>query len=321
MLNEYIELINRYLTDKYAGHFPENLYDPVSYILKLPGKRIRPVLVMLTAEGYQVDRQEALPAAAALEIFHNFTLLHDDIMDDAYVRRGQPTVHRKWDINTAILSGDAMVYLAQKELEVYPDKTYKRLQQLFNSTALEICEGQQMDMDFEKYEEVSSEDYMEMIRKKTAVLLGTSMAFGAIVAGQDEKEVSYLQKTGDYIGIAFQMLDDYLDLFGNSDFGKKTGGDILEKKKTFLYVKALEKLRRPQRDKLIELYHRFNIPDEEKVHMIKKLYEDFGIDKKVLQEAHHFTDKAISTVDKTKMNKKQKGILIKLAMDLKNRTK
>ncbi len=321
MLNEYIELINQYLTDKYAGHFPENLYDPVSYILKLPGKRIRPVLVMLTAEGYQVDRQEALPAAAALEIFHNFTLLHDDIMDDAYVRRGQPTVHRKWDINTAILSGDAMVYLAQQELEVYPDKTYKRLQQLFNSTALEICEGQQMDMDFEKYEEVSSEEYMEMIRKKTAVLLGTSMAFGAIVAGQDEKEVSYLQKTGDYIGIAFQMLDDYLDLFGNSDFGKKTGGDILEKKKTFLYVKALEKLRRPQRDKLIELYHSFNIPDEEKVYMIKKLYEDSGIDKNVLQEAHHFTDKAISTVDKTKMNKKQKGILIKLAMDLKNRTK
>ncbi len=321
MLNEYIELINRYLTNKFSGQSPENLYEPVSYILRLPGKRIRPVLAMLTGEGYGVHKQDVLPAAAALEIFHNFTLLHDDIMDDAYVRRGQPTVHRKWDTNIAILSGDAMVYLAQRELEIYPDKIFKRLQQLFNFTALEICEGQQMDMDFEKYEEVSSEQYMEMIRKKTAVLLGTSMAFGAIVADQDDEEVSFLQKTGDYIGVAFQMMDDYLDLFGDESFGKKTGGDILEKKKTFLYVKALEKLPRPKKERLIEVYHSFNIPDEEKIYTVRKFYTDYEVDKMVLRDAHHFTDKAIAYIDKTQMNKKQKGILIKLAMDLKNRTK
>ncbi len=319
MLQEYKTFINQYLQEHFKATYPEHLYKPVEYILQLDGKRIRPMLVLLAAEGYGKDRAYALPAGAALEVFHNFTLMHDDIMDKAYFRRGKPTVHRKWDENTAILSGDVMVFLAQKLLENYPPDIFASLQKLYNQTAIEICEGQQLDLDFEQKEEITSREYLEMISKKTAVLLGTSLAFGGILAGQSKEEISLLYAGGKNIGIAFQIMDDYLDLYGDENFGKKIGGDILEKKKTFLYVTALETLPRPKKEKLIEWYHAYTLPDDEKIQKVKQLFAQGDIPQKTLSAIRHYTQKAIEALQNTRLNNQSKEILLSLTEDLQKR--
>ena len=227
----------------YSSREPRGLYEPIAYALAAGGKRIRPRLAILAAQLFGADERTVLPAAQALEIFHNFTLLHDDVMDHAAVRRGRATVHVKWDENTAILSGDQMLIEAYKCLEQLPEEKLAKVLQLFSKMATEVCEGQQYDIDFEQREDVTIADYMLMIRLKTAVLLATALQIGAYVAGADDAQQQALYEYGIHLGLAFQIQDDLLDCFGDSKtFGKAIGGDIAENKKTFLWLTARDKV-------------------------------------------------------------------------------
>ena len=229
----------QYLEAKNWIQEPKNLYEPIDYILQLGGKRIRPVLTLMAADIFSGDFQKALPAALAVEVFHNFTLVHDDIMDDAPLRRGQATVHEKWDLNTGILSGDAMLILAYQYFEDYEPHVFQKLSKLFSKTALEVCDGQQLDVDFETRNDVSIPAYIDMIRLKTSVLVAAALKMGAIVAETSNENANLIYDFGLNLGLAFQLQDDYLDTFGDPEtFGKQIGGDIIENKKTFLYLKC-----------------------------------------------------------------------------------
>ena len=253
-INHYREEFLAHLRTSVAVKEPRNLYEPIDYILQLGGKRLRPVLTLIAADLFGGDYRKALPAAAAVEVFHNFSLVHDDIMDNASLRRGKATVHQKWNSNIAILSGDAMLISAYCLLENYPPDTFVALAKLFSKTALEVCEGQQWDMDFETQAQVSIPQYLQMIRYKTAVLVGAALQMGAIIAGASIENQRLIYDFGVTIGLAFQLQDDYLDTFGDEDFGKKIGGDILENKKTILYLKALALADEAQRNTLIAQY-------------------------------------------------------------------
>ena len=238
----YQVLFEDHLKNFIVEKTPKNLYDPIRYLMKIKGKRIRPILTLLSADIFGSNPKASLDAALSVEIFHNFTLVHDDIMDEATLRRGAITVHKKWDLNTAILSGDAMLIQAYKILENYPDSLFKKLFHLLNKTAAEVCEGQQYDLDFEKNNEFNIDNYIKMTRLKTAVLIGCCLKMGAIIGGATQEDSDLLYNFGIEMGIAFQLQDDYLDSFGNpKDFGKKIGGDILRNKKTILYHLILKK--------------------------------------------------------------------------------
>src|SRR5690606_23692113 len=240
-ISDYRDLFLSHLQQEIIVRDPKNLYQPMDYILNLGGKRLRPVLTLMTADFFSGKHQEALKAAMAIEIFHNFSLVHDDIMDDAPLRRGKQTVHEKWDLNTGILSGDAMLILAYQLFETYDATTFQALAKLFSKTALEVCEGQQFDVDFETRDDVSISEYLKMIEYKTAVLVGAAMKMGAIVAEASVEDQDIIYQFGKNLGIAFQLQDDYLDVFGDPEtFGKQVGGDIIENKKTYLYLKAVE---------------------------------------------------------------------------------
>ncbi len=242
MFEAHLQSIHRYIEKIGFEEEPVNLRAPIHYILQLGGKRIRPLLTLLSYQLFKSDFDRVLPQATAIELFHNFTLMHDDIMDDAPLRRGKSTVHAKYDINTAILSGDAMLIMAYEHLirNLTAGKAVK-CQKVFSNVALQICEGQQYDMDFEKRDAVSIEEYIKMIRLKTAVLLGASMSIGGIVGGASKAATHHLYECGVNLGLAFQIKDDYLDVFGDSNkTGKQKGGDIIQGKKTILYLKALE---------------------------------------------------------------------------------
>ncbi len=321
MTEKYTEAVENHLARVIPDKQPLNLYEPVRYIMQPGGKRIRPVLVLLAAEGYGATVEEALPAAAAIEIFHNFTLLHDDIMDQAPARRGRPSVHVRWNENTAILSGDAMVYLAQQQLEKYPPEIFKKLQSLYNHTALEICEGQQEDMDFENMKEVGREQYMEMIRKKTAVLLGTSLAFGAILANVSPAEQELIYRIGVETGLAFQMMDDWLDTFGGESFGKKTGGDIVEGKKTILYVEALEKLDGKDKENFMEKYAARWDDEQEKIRWFQTFFEKTGTRQTVMETIYGYGKRILSKIEQTALQSPQKNALKSLVKALEKRQK
>jgi geranylgeranyl diphosphate synthase type II len=232
-------LVSNRIKEQTYSKFPHELYDPLDYIMSLGGKRMRPVLVLLAHHLYSDNHEEVLDAAIAVETFHNFSLIHDDIMDAAPIRRGKPTVHEKWNHNTAILSGDVMLVKAYEHFVNYPKEILPELLKLFNKTAIEVCEGQQIDMMFETQTNVSVEDYIRMIELKTAVLLGCSLEIGAIVAKAPTEEAKMLYEFGRLMGIAFQLQDDYLDVYANPDkFGKQVGGDIIANKKTFLWIEA-----------------------------------------------------------------------------------
>ncbi|AZQ42939.1 polyprenyl synthetase family protein [Nonlabens ponticola] len=236
-IHDYREVFLAYLKKSITQTKPVGLYDPVHYILDLGGKRLRPVMTLLAADVYGEDYTKALDAAVAVEVFHNFTLLHDDIMDAAPLRRGMPTVHKKWDENTGILSGDAMMILAYQSFNAYQDATYKSLMTLFSKTALEVCEGQQYDVDFETRDDVTVDEYLLMIKLKTSVLVACALQMGAIIAGKDRNEQQRVYQYGIELGLAFQLMDDYLDAYGDPEtFGKEVGGDIRENKKTYLYL-------------------------------------------------------------------------------------
>ena len=300
---------------------PLGLYQPIQYILHLGGKRLRPVLTLLSAEIFNADYKNALNAALSVEVFHNFSLVHDDIMDDAPLRRGQKTVHEKWNVNTGILSGDAMLIMAYQLFENYEPATFQALAKLFSKTALEVCEGQQYDVDFETRTHVSVAEYLKMIEFKTAVLVGAAMKMGAIVANASEEDQNHLYEFGKNLGIAFQLQDDYLDAFGNPEtFGKQVGGDIIENKKTYLYIKALEFSNEENRLKLIKLFSETPEDNHQKIETVKQIFVESGSALATKEAIQNFTDKAFSGLAFLNISEEKKHLLRTFGTNLMNRT-
>jgi geranylgeranyl diphosphate synthase type II len=307
---QYQEFISAYLESQYETKEPRNLYEPVHYILKLGGKRIRPVLTLMSAEVFDADYKLALPAALAVEVFHNFSLIHDDIMDDAPLRRGNETVLEKWNTNTAILSGDAMLILAYQYFEKYNTDVFRDLAKLFSKTALEVCEGQQYDVDFETRDDVTIDQYLKMIEYKTAVLVGASMKMGAIVAETSAENANLIYDFGLNLGLAFQLQDDYLDAFGNPEtFGKQVGGDIIENKKTYLYLKAIEFANSDEKEQLL---HLFSIQPEDnsaKIASVKEIFNSSGASSATQKAIQDYTLKAFETLRNISIDNEKKDIL------------
>lgn len=274
---------------------PLNLYQPVAYAMSAGGKRLRPLLVLMGYQLFDGKVEKALSAALAIEVFHNFTLLHDDIMDKADKRRGQPTVHKKFSENSAILSGDAMSFLAYRFLLESQTGKMNELLSLFTTTALEVCEGQQMDMDFETRNDVTVSEYIEMIRLKTAVLLGCALKSGALLGGASPEMAGKIYDTGINLGIAFQLQDDYLDTFGDeTTFGKKIGNDIVSNKKTFLLIEALETAGEQERQSLLGWMGADQFVPQEKIDGVKKIFAKLEIQQRVENEISAYTGKAVS---------------------------
>ena len=291
---EYLAKVNEAISAIPYPKEPSQLYQPIAYTMALGGKRLRPVLVLMACEAMGGDAAKALNAAVGLELFHNFTLLHDDVMDKAAVRRGQPTVHRRWNENVAILSGDAMLTMASQYVARVDEAVLQPVLEVFNTTAMEIYEGQQWDMDYEQRAEVTEADYIEMIRLKTSVLLGCACKMGAIIAGADEANAKALYEVGLNLGLAFQLQDDVLDVWGDeATFGKEIGGDIMNYKKTYLLINALN---RAQGDDLGGL--RRWITDEyamrqEKVPAVRAIYERLGLRQLAQEAIAAYTQKAL----------------------------
>lgn len=277
-MKKELDQIERVIARQSWGKRPDSLYEPIRYIMSLGGKRLRPMLVLLGYRMFRDDWKSIVRYAAAVEAFHNFTLMHDDIMDQAPLRRGKATVHMKWNVNTAILSGDVMLVKVYEMLGALPVEVLPAALQRFNRTAAEVCEGQQMDMDFENRPTVSEKDYIEMIRLKTAVLLGFSLEFGALLAGAQESQCKTLYDFGVSIGIGFQLKDDLLDVYADKDkFGKQVGGDIISNKKTFLLIKALERSRGKDRKELEYWIAQKKFNAAKKVKAVTAIYDRLGI--------------------------------------------
>ncbi|MFN2262298.1 MAG: polyprenyl synthetase family protein [Psychroflexus sp.] len=300
---------------------PRNLYEPIEYILNLGGKRLRPILVLMSADIFGGQHKNALDAALAIEIFHNFSLVHDDIMDDAPIRRGQVTVHEKWDINTGILSGDAMLINAYQLFENYPAEHFKPLASLFTKTAMEVCEGQQYDVDFEERDDVKISEYLKMIEYKTAVLVGAALKMGAIVSDVSETTQNEIYEFGRLLGIAFQIQDDYLDTFGDeSVFGKQIGGDIIENKKTYLYLKALELADKNSADQLKHLYTISPNQPQNKIETAKQIFLDSGAAEATKAKISDFTNEAFQHLAKLEISEESKTFLKNFGTSLMNRS-
>ena len=320
-IQEYQEEFISYLKNYETIKDPKNLYEPINYILGLGGKRLRPVLTLMATDIFNGDYKKALNAALSIEVFHNFSLVHDDIMDDAPLRRGQETVHEKWDINTRILSGDAMLIMAYQLFENYESDTFRSLAKLFSKTAIEVCEGQQYDVDFETRNDVTISEYLKMIEYKTAVLVGAAMKMGAIVAGASNEDQINIYKFGRNLGIAFQLQDDYLDAFGDpKTFGKQVGGDIIENKKTYLYLKALEFSNEADKKRLEELFSIDPISVEVKVDIVKKLFLESGSADATKQAIKDYTNKAFSGLEALNISDDKKALLKTFGTNLMNRT-
>lgn len=310
-------IVNAELQKKKYEEEPVALFEPMSYALSVGGKRLRPVMVLLAAQMYEGNLDDALSSAIGLEIFHNFTLLHDDVMDKAALRRGQPTVHKKWSENVAILSGDAMSIKAYQYIVSCKEKYVSEVLQVFNDTALEVCKGQQLDMEFEERDEVSIQDYLQMIRYKTAVLFACSLKMGGILAEADKQEQQKLYDLGINLGMAFQLQDDYLDVYGDvATFGKNIGGDILAKKKTYLLIQALKNADVKERNELLHILNDENVDAHQKIEEVTALYNRLNV-KRVTQEAIAVYlengEKNLASL-KVEENKKQelKGLIAKL---------
>lgn len=292
-LQSYQKLFLDHLAQWPLPQTPEGLYIPIDYMMNLGGKRMRPILALMGTEAFGATAENALQAALAIEIFHNFSLVHDDIMDAAPLRRGKTTVHTKWDVNTGILSGDAMLILAYKQLEVYQGDMFKSLYQLLSKTALEVCEGQQMDVDFETSNSVSQTQYLKMIEFKTAVLVAAALKMGAIIAEASTNDQALIYAFGRDLGLAFQLQDDYLDCFGDeATFGKSIGGDILNNKKTVLYLHALEQSNEQQRQALNQWYsEKGNQPH--KIEEVLALFRATGADVYTRSLIEQYTESAL----------------------------
>jgi len=296
---QYREQFERALRSESFISDPLKLYEPIQYTLFLGGKRLRPMLCLMGCDLYGGDCNIAIPAAIAIEVFHNFTLLHDDIMDNSPIRRGQPTVFKKWNTNIAILSGDVMFAKAYEYVSTLETSNLRQILQIFTSTAIKVCEGQQYDMDYEAQSHVSIDDYLKMITLKTAVLVGASLKIGAILAGAPEKEAEDLYDFGLNMGIVFQLQDDLLDVFSDeSKFGKKTGSDIRAGKKTYLFLKTLELLAPGEREEFYVYYTgNLNEDDDEKILHVKAIYEELNIKKHVIEMMNIYHKKSLQFLE------------------------
>lgn len=309
-IQQYQQFLTDYLQSQYETKEPRNLYEPIHYILDLGGKKMRPVLTLMSAEVFDADYRKALPAALAVEVFHNFSLVHDDIMDDAPLRRGHQTVHEKWNINTGILSGDAMLILAYQYFEQYEPLIFRDLAKLFSKTALEVCEGQQWDVDFEERTDVTIEDYLKMIQNKTAVLVAAAMKMGAIIAETSVENANLIYDFGLNLGLAFQLQDDFLDAFGNPEtFGKQVGGDIIENKKTYLYLKAVAFSKPEEAEELKRLFAIQPEDSSDKIERVKALFNSSGASKATQNAIQDFTFKAFQMLDQMNVSDDKKAML------------
>lgn len=304
------------------GEHPIELYEPIRYIMSLGGKRFRPLLTLLAASIYSDHWENAVKPAMAVEVFHNFTLMHDDIMDQAPLRRGKPTVHEKWNANTAILSGDVMLIRAYDLLLDIPAEKLRRVLERFNKTAAEVCEGQQLDMNFETRWDVTEEEYLGMIRLKTSVLLGFALELGGIIGGADEESIQLLCSAGENMGIGFQLKDDLLDVYGDPDkFGKQVGGDIISNKKTFLLIEALSKADHDAKTELDKWIGLETFDKQEKVAGVTAIYEKLGIRAFTEQKIQEYFTKGLSSLHALKIDEERKQPLLQFAEQLVEREK
>jgi len=310
-----------FLESKQWVRAPKNLYEPLDYILKLGGKRMRPILTLMAADIFSGTYQKAMPAALAVEVFHNFTLIHDDIMDAAPLRRGKATVHEKWDVNTGILSGDAMLILAYQFFENYEPIVFQKLAKLFSKTALEVCDGQQLDVDFETRNDVTIDEYIDMIRLKTSVLVAAALKMGAIVAEANEEDADLIYDFGLNLGLAFQLQDDYLDTFGDpATFGKQIGGDIIENKKTYLYLKSLGIANEEDRKRLREFYDQKLENNTAKIAEVTQVFESNNIPVLIKEKIANYTEKAFETLSSMHISEENKEGLKNFGLWLMNRS-
>ena len=312
-LNKYQRLIAENIEKHQFNGEPFQLYEPMNYIIANGGKRLRPVLTLMAAELFGGDMEKALKPALAIEFFHNFTLIHDDIMDEAPLRRNKPTVHTLHGINIGILSGDALLIKSYQFFEDLGDSQFKKCIQLFSETGIKICEGQQMDVNFETNNKVSYDDYIQMITYKTAVLCASALKIGAIIAHAEESDAHAIYEFGRHLGIAFQMMDDYLDVFGSQEqFGKRQAGDIYENKKTILYLLALENADEEQKKSLLHWYS-LNTDEAEKAQAVEEIFRSTGADKKTLELIQKHNDLAQNYLNKIKLPEEKKHPLTALA--------
>lgn len=320
-LSDYTLIVEEALANlSFADRAPYSLYAPIEYGLSAGGKRLRPSLLLLTADAFggEEAKGKAVNQALGVEIFHNFTLLHDDVMDNSDTRRGRPTVHAKWDANTAILSGDTMLTIATIKMMDVADDKLRRVLDAFNEMALEVYEGQQMDMDFEKNPQVSLEEYTEMIRLKTGALLGASAEIGAVIGGASEKDCKAMRDFGNMLGIAFQIQDDWLDTFGDpATFGKPIGGDILNDKKTFLMVMAMQ----GEKQEVEALKTAMTLKGEMKIKAVTRIFEKMGINEIARKAVASYSSKALKAIKSTSMSDEMKDIYRNLTDKLTGRKK
>ena len=308
--SQLLDKVNAHIHTLDYAHEPMHLYEPVKYILSLGGKRIRPAMMLMAYNMYRDDVESILDPALALEIYHNFTLLHDDLMDNADLRRGNPTVHKRWDANTAILSGDVMLSLADVYMSRVDDTYFREVMAVFHRTSIEIAEGQQYDMDFETRDDVTEEEYIEMIRLKTSVLLACALKIGAILGGASKEDAELLYRLGESIGLAFQLRDDYLDVYGDPKmFGKKIGGDILCNKKTYLYINALRLADKEQRAALDYWATTADVNPEEKIAAVTDIYNKVGLPEMSRQKEDYYYRRAQASLEALSVGEEKKQML------------
>lgn len=314
---ELLEKVNVALQSISYDRKPFRLYAPIQYELSLGGKRVRPVLTLLSYNMYKEQPEEIMPVALGLEIYHNYTLLHDDVMDRAEVRRGKPCVHKVWDDNSAILSGDSMLVLAYRYVASCADDKLRAVMSLFTETALEIGEGQQFDLNFEERNDVSEAEYIEMIRLKTSVLLACALKMGALLAGAPEEDADCLYRFGEKIGLSFQLQDDYLDVYGDEKtFGKRIGGDILCNKKTYMLIRALEFADAASHEELMRWINARTYDEQEKIAAVTALYTKIGVDKMALEKISAYYKEAEEELAKVRLPEAQKSVLWSYARSL-----
>jgi geranylgeranyl diphosphate synthase type II len=303
-------LIDKAVTKLKYPVYPAELYEPIYYILSMGGKRMRPALLLMACDLFGGDVEKALPPALAIEVFHNFTLMHDDIMDNAPLRRGKVTVHEKWNQNAAILSGDVMLIEGYKLMMQVEDRLLRVILDIFNNTAVGVCEGQQLDMDFEVRNDVKIDEYIYMIRLKTAVVLGGALKIGSILGGADMKDAELIAEFGENLGLAFQLQDDILDIYGSPEkFGKQVGGDIISNKKTYLLIKALELANADQKAELTKWINAEQFDHQEKVEAVTTVYSAVQVRQHAETTMHTYADKAFEALEKINLPEENKQYL------------
>jgi geranylgeranyl diphosphate synthase type II len=316
-IREYQQIITDSIEDFKSSNKSLSLYDPVNYILSMGGKRMRPAILLMANDLFDGELEDAINPALAVEVFHNFTLLHDDIMDHAPIRRGKPTVHEKWGVNEAILSGDVMMVQAVQLMTMCPDRVLRNVLDVFSVTAVEVCEGQQMDMDFELRDDVSIAEYLTMIELKTSVLLAGAMKIGALIGGASKDDANQIYEFGRNLGVSFQIMDDILDVYGDQEkFGKQVGGDIIENKKTYLLLKALELAGDETRSVLDDAAKFTEDRFQEKVKVVTEAYDSLDVRTKTEVVMNQFYAKAIQNLDAISLPEERKVPLYELAKGL-----